>query len=246
MPPSFRALDLPPPFRLVALREAGDSFAYACVQAAELGAGTLVFVGRFDLAEFAVVLEPEEPLVRARRSFYAGMTALADALSALAPPETPIAIEWPDRLEIGRSLVGGGRLGWPQPADEHERPDWLVFGAIIRLISMRSGQAVLPPLSTSLADEGFSDVGAERLVEGVARHLMVAIDRWQEGEFAAIARDYVTRLRPERGVRRWIDASGNLQIERPGEPLTSLELRSALSAPSWLDRGCAPHRGHPQ
>ena len=109
MPSSLRALDLPPPFRLVVLREAGDAFAHASAHAAELGAGTLVFVGRFDLAEFAVVLEPEETLARACRSFYAGMTALADALAALAPPETPITIEWPDRLEIGRRLVGGGR-----------------------------------------------------------------------------------------------------------------------------------------
>ena len=111
MPSSFRALDLPPPFRPLVLREAGDAFGHACAHAAELGAGTLVFVGRFDLAEFAVVLEPEEALANARRSFYAGMTALADALSALAPPETPIAIDWPDRLEIGRGCIGTGRLG---------------------------------------------------------------------------------------------------------------------------------------
>jgi biotin-(acetyl-CoA carboxylase) ligase len=236
MPSSLRVLDLPPPFRLVALREAGDAFAHASTQAPELGAGTLVFVGRFNLAEFAVVLEPEERLVSARCSFYAGMTALADALSALAPPETPIAIEWPDRLEIGRGLVGGGRLGWPELADEHARPDWLVFGAVIRLVSMRSGEAVLDPLSTSLADEGFEEVGAERLVEGFSRHLMVMIDRWHEGDFAAIAQAYLSRLRPERSLRRAIDASGNLRIERRGEPVTNLDLRSALAMPSWLGR----------
>src|SRR5207237_1309702 len=83
-------------------REAGDAFAHASAHADELGAGTLIFVGRFDLAEFAIVLEPEEPLAEARRCFYAGMLALADALSALAPPETPIAIGWPDALEIER------------------------------------------------------------------------------------------------------------------------------------------------
>jgi biotin-(acetyl-CoA carboxylase) ligase len=231
----LRLLDLPPPFRLVALREAGDAFAHASTHAPELGAGTLVFVGRFDLAEFAVVLEPEEALVNARLSFYAGMTALADALSALAPPETPIAIEWPDRLEIGRRLVGGGRLGWPQYADEHERPDWLVFGAVIRLVSMRSEEAALHPLSTALADEGFGEVAAERLVECFARHLMVAIDRCGEGDFAAIAQGYISRLRPERGARRAIDATGNLRIER-GEPVTYLDLRGALATPSWLER----------
>ena len=55
---------LPPPFTLVTLREVGDAFAHAMTIAPEQGAGTLVYVGRFDLAEFAVVLEPDEPLPR--------------------------------------------------------------------------------------------------------------------------------------------------------------------------------------
>ncbi|MGA6976900.1 MAG: biotin/lipoate--protein ligase family protein, partial [Pseudolabrys sp.] len=75
-------LALPPPFTAIRLREVGDAFAHAVAIAPEKGAGTLVYVGRFDLAEFAVVLEPEEPLLKARRAFYAGMAALADALAA--------------------------------------------------------------------------------------------------------------------------------------------------------------------
>ena len=97
------ALDLPPPFRLVTLREVGDAFAHATKVAAAEGAGTLVYVGRFDLAEFAVVLEPEEPLRTARRALYAGLVALADALAARAPPERPISFDWPDAV-----LVDGG------------------------------------------------------------------------------------------------------------------------------------------
>jgi len=77
---------LPPAFRLVTLREVGDAFAHAKANAASEGAGTLVFVGRFDLVEFAVVLEPDEPLRQARRAFYAGMSALMDALAVNAPP----------------------------------------------------------------------------------------------------------------------------------------------------------------
>jgi hypothetical protein len=53
-------IQLPPPFTLVRLRESGDAFAHACGIAPKRGAGTLVCVGRFDLAEFAVVLEPGE------------------------------------------------------------------------------------------------------------------------------------------------------------------------------------------
>src|SRR5262249_40327047 len=77
--------------------------------AAEQGAGTLVYVGRFDLAEFAVVLEPEEPLETARRALYAGLNALADALAVHAPPERPITFDWPDGVRVNGGLVGGGR-----------------------------------------------------------------------------------------------------------------------------------------
>src|SRR6266446_8162770 len=127
--PNALTLDLPPPFRLVMLREVGDAFAHACTHAAEFGAGTLVFVVRFDLVEFAVVLEPDEPLASARRAFYAGMVALGNALAASAPPQKPITIKWPDAVYVDGGLVGGGRLGWPDRADEHVAPDWLVFGA---------------------------------------------------------------------------------------------------------------------
>ena len=107
--PFAPALDLPPPFRAVALREVGDAFAHAKLIAADAGAGTLVHVGRFDLAEFAVVLEPEEPLCTARRALYAGLAALADALAACAPPEKPISFDWPDAIRIDGGLVGGAR-----------------------------------------------------------------------------------------------------------------------------------------
>src|SRR6266853_6975778 len=127
-------LDLPPPFRLVVLREVGDAFAHACAHAGKLGAGTLAYVGRFDLAEFAVVLEPDEPLRTARRAFYAGMAALTDALRAYAPPNKSVTIDWPDAIRIDGGLVGGGRLGWPPSVKEDEPPPWLVFGAMIRTV----------------------------------------------------------------------------------------------------------------
>ena len=101
-----RPLDLPPPYTLVALRELGDAFAHACRIAGEAGAGTFVWVGRFDLLEFAVVLEPEEPLERARRAVYAGMTALADAVAAYSQPEKPLDFGWPDALALRRRAAG--------------------------------------------------------------------------------------------------------------------------------------------
>src|SRR5215213_5660778 len=106
-------LTLPPAYRLVSLREHADAFAEACRMAPEAGAGTFVFVRRFDVLEFAVVLEPEEALAGARRAVFAGMTALADALSAFAPPEKPITVTWPVTIRVDGARLGGGRLGWP-------------------------------------------------------------------------------------------------------------------------------------
>jgi hypothetical protein len=145
-----RKLDLPPPFRLVTLREVGDAFAHAAAVAAQDGAGTLVRVGRFDVAELALVLEPEEPLRIARRAIYIGTCALGDALVANAPPEKAIGFAWPDVIRIDGGLVGGVRLAWPAGADEDEPPAWLVFGAMIRMVAI--GEAGLRPLAAALED----------------------------------------------------------------------------------------------
>jgi biotin-(acetyl-CoA carboxylase) ligase len=232
------AIELPPPFRLVTLREVGDAFAHAVTHAASEGAGTLVFVGRFDLAEFALVLEPDEPLRLARRTIYAGMAALADAIAVLAPPETPVAIEWPDTVRINLGLVGGGRLAWPAGADENQPPDWMVFGGMIRLVSLADGEAGLRPLSSALEEEGFSDLAAERLLETFARHFMVTLDTWQEQGFAGVARAYLPYLAAdgESGVRRQIDENGDLLVR--GLASTEIQRRNLLPAlenPAWFD-----------
>jgi biotin-(acetyl-CoA carboxylase) ligase len=240
--PYARTLDLPPPFRLVTLREAGDAFSHACANAADLGAGALVFVGRFDLAEFAVVVEPDQSLAAARLAFYAGMVALGDALAVQAPPEKPIAIDWPDAVYVDGGLVGGGRLGWPDGAGEQTAPDWLVFGATIRMAFISGEEAGIHPLATALGDEGFGDVGSEQLVESFARHLMVALDRWQESGFAPVAKEYLSKLEPEKSVRCNIDEHGDLQVRRAGELIECRKLAPTLKVPSWLN----PKTGGPR
>jgi hypothetical protein len=242
-PTARAALDLPPVYRLVTLREVGDAFVHAQAIAAEEGAGTLVYVGRFDLAEFAVVLEPDEPLRTARRAFYAGCAALADALAVYAPPEKPIEFVWPDAVRVDKGLVGGARLAWPAGADEDVTADWLVFGGMIRTVNMGEEEAGLYPMSAALAEEGFDDAGSGRLVESFARHLMVALDAWNEKGFGEVAKSYLPRLAAEKGVRREIADNGDLLVRRPGE--TEVERRAlvpALAQPSWFD----PRTGGPR
>lgn len=229
-------LTLPPLFTLVRLRELGDAFAHAQSIAAEQGAGTLVYVGRFDLAEFAMVLEPDEPLRKARRTLYAGMTALADALAVHAQPETAITIDWPDSISVNAGLVGGGRLAWPQGVKEDETPPWLVFGAMIRTVSVSGIEPGLNPLVTALEEEGFTDAMSDKVLESFARHFMVAVDSWQEKGFGAVAQSYLERLPRESGLRRDIDDNGDLLVRRMGQAeVDRKQLLPRLAAPAWYD-----------
>ena len=229
-------LALPPPYQAVRLREFGDAFAHASMLAPEHGAGTLVYVGRFDLAEFAVVLEPDEPLVRARRVFYAGMGALADAIAAAAPPETAIHIKWPDALYVNWGLVGGGRLGWPKKADEANVPAWLVFGATIRTAWTKPIDPGFTPALTALEEEGFAEVTSKQIVEGFARNFMHALDVWKENGFSAAIASYRERLARESQQSCEIDENGDL-LARPasGGPTERQILLPKLGVPAWLD-----------
>ena len=97
-------------------------------------------------------------------------------------------------MRVDGGLVGGARLGWPDDADEDEPPAWLVFGAMIRTVAMGEHEPGVRPLSSALEEEGFDDLGSGGLVESFARHLMVAIDTWQEKGFGEVARNYLAHV----------------------------------------------------
>jgi hypothetical protein len=233
--PQFaRALDLPPPFFAIALREVGDALVHTIKIAPQSGAGTLVHVGRFDLVEFAVVLEPAEPLRTARRAIYAGLVALTDALAVYAPPEKPITVDWPDAVRIDGGLVGGARLTWPPGADEDAPPSWLIFSAMIRTAAIVEQKPGLHPFATTLDAEGF-DLGSHRLLESFARHLMVTVNAWQQDGFGEVARSYLSRLVRD-DIPREIHDSGDLLVRDVGESMAKRRsLVSALATPSWFD-----------
>src|SRR3954469_20868786 len=178
-----QALDLPPGYTLVALRELGDAFSHACEIAAEAGAGTLVWVRRYDLVEFAVVLEPDEPLRSARRALFAGMNAMADAIASHCPPEREVNFDWPDTIRFDGGLLGGARLGWPKDCAENDVPAWLVFGVMLRAAGMAHITEVQAAAGVSLLGEGFQLVDTDAVIESFARQLMSAFDRWNERGF---------------------------------------------------------------
>jgi biotin-(acetyl-CoA carboxylase) ligase len=233
-----QTLDLPPGYTLVALRELGDAFAHGCQIAAEAGAGTLIWVRRYDLIEFAVVLEPNEPLTSARRAFFAGMNAVADAIAAHCPPERDVCFEWPDAIRFDAGLLGGARLGWPGDCGEAEMPAWLVFGVILRAADMAHIDELQAASGVSLLGAGFEVIETDAIIGSFARHLMTAFDRWNERGFDAIARDYLERLpKHKAGERRAIDLNGDLLVRLPagsGPPERS-GLVDALAKADWYD-----------
>lgn len=237
-------LSLPPGFELVALREGGDAFAYAREIAARRGAGTLVVVRRFDLVEFALVLEPDEPLGAARRALYAGMNAMADALAVHCPPEKPLHFDWPDAILFDGGLVGGARLAWPDGAEEDVPPEWLVLAGMMRTAVVRdreSGVSLEPGtwrVGTSLEVEGFEEIDAGAIVESFARHFMVHLEAWREYGFKRVGRDWLARFPKKDGEKRGIDGNGDLLVHGAGDqgPPERRALVPRLAETAWFDR----------
>lgn len=219
------------------LREIDDAFTTARREASEAGAGALYYVGRFAMLDFALVLEPEEPLRLARKIFFAGMNALADTLAVGAPPEKPITFEYPGSIYFDSALIGGGRLAWPEGASEDAVPDWLVFSAMIRAGGMRDLGIGLTPEVTTLDDEGFDAWHPEEFAASFSRHFMVEVDSWVEKGFRAIGPRYLDRLpRIGKQARRGIDTNGDLLIHHDGqEGAERIPLLSRLAAPAWYD-----------
>jgi hypothetical protein len=233
---------LPPAYSLIALDETGDAFTHACKVAKDTGAGTFVWVDRRDVLDFAVVLEPEEPLSSARRAVFAGMAAVADALASFAPPEKPITFTWPVTIHFDGGRLGGGRLGWPDGCSEDQVPDWLVFSAQLLAVLPGVQDPGMHPDVTSLEEEGFDPAENLAIGESFSRHLMTAFDLWGEHGFAPVADGYLARLAQEAGARlREIDENGDLLVHRAEGSERTL-LLPHLQPPPWLD----PLTGRPR
>jgi hypothetical protein len=191
---AHRRLILPPPYDQHWLDE-GDIAARAVAMAPDHGAGTLVWglrpgaaPGRLD---FAVVLEPDEPMAQARRAYLAGLLAVAEALAAHCAPEMAVRVTAKGEVQLDGSRVGGLRLIAPE-GGEGDTPGWLVLAA--EMIADRDHLAEVGrfPASISLAEQGLEDPPA--VVESFAAHLMLAFDRMKHDGFGWIATRLSGRL----------------------------------------------------
>jgi BirA family transcriptional regulator, biotin operon repressor / biotin---[acetyl-CoA-carboxylase] ligase len=207
----------PPPFEPVSIA-AGSAFDIARSKAAAgAGAGTLVWLRRADrLAnrfDWAVVLEPSEPLEPSLTVAYVALLGLGDALAALGPPHVRVSFGWPDRVAVNRGRVGGIRIAAAETGVAPAIPDWLVLGAEIRLYNDPDDRDPgLHPDETALIEEGFGEIEAPLLAESLSRNFLLWMNRWQDDGLAPVLREWQAHFDDGQG--------GDLTVEVAGEKLT--------------------------
>lgn len=224
---------LPPPYSLHPSQQR-DVLAEGCRLATSDGAGTLVLHQSPGLLAFAVVLEPEQPLVEAQMAFALGMVSVADALAAHCPPERAVRLTWPDEIRYDNARIGGGRFAVAPETGPQDVPEWMVFAA--ELIADRD-QIEEPgrfPESTSLKEEAFDP--AEDIVATFASYMMLYFDRWAHEGVEAVTNRYLMRIDPPllRGVRR-IEGDRLIEITPSGGGTKSPPLLEALGTTGWRD-----------
>lgn len=213
-----------------------DAFATAC-QAGRDGAddGLLLWVERHDRCEGAVLLRPLDPIQPALTLAYAGLLGLHDGLAAVAPAETPAAIDWPDRLVVNAACVGGIQVAHGplvEKAGMADVPDWLVIGFAVQMHNA-GGDDDAPGREleyTNLAEEGCGEISVPQLVEAFSRHFLHWLDRWQEDGFEPLRRAALHDLHDKRVQ---IEANGDAWIE-DGAARTWRGLREVLRHRSWV------------
>lgn len=219
------ALTLPPAFTSLRLARAGEVEARTAEEAGAQGAGVLVWAEEAGRLAFAVTLEPDEPLVTARRAQYAGVWALAQALAALAAPEREVGIRWPDTIVYDGARIAGGTLLWPEGCAERATPEWLVFSAGA-MVDRRLAEPGRFPGSTSIVEEALGSAG--ELIENFASYLMLGFDEWYSLGFERLAMRCLVRM-PQAADRR-VAENGDLV-----EAGARRALAEALAARAWFD-----------
>lgn len=221
-------LTLPPPFRALAV--AGEVWP-AALDAAAAGSepGTVLWNDDRRRCQAAVILRPDYPLATCAASALR-LTALAvvDALSAVGPPNVPVAIAPPDRIEIDEGLVGGVRVAGPPGTDADAVPAWLLVGIDLAWLAADPEAPGRDPWRTALREEGFGDVAAADLIESFCRYLRHRINEWEEAGDAAV--EAAWRRHSTSGV-----AGGRLSAARRarGADAAPVDPAACLAGPSW-------------
>lgn len=205
----------------------------AAVDAAECGgaeAGDLFWSCDPDEIAYAIVLEPDVGRDRAQEMLFVAMTAVADAIGAISPPELAVTWTWPSVIYANGARVGVAQMAFSSGDDEAGAPEWLVIGIRLALKPTGESEPGKTPDRTTLWDEGAVDIDTVAALESLSRHFLTWVHRWEGDGFKPVHEAWLFRcdgyrkpveIRTDKGslagTFAGLDESGNLLLKRDGE-----------------------------
>lgn len=186
----------PPLITGYAISATEDAHTVACKRAAkrELGAADVVWSRDTNRVDLALILEPDDPLARARQAYPLAVAALADSLGALMPPMTTLLLRWPATVLINGAEAGQVRFSASSSAEDAV-PDWIVIGITLNLKHPdRTREGGNEPHTTTIHDEGGDDLDSVTILESISAHMLNWIHTWQEEGFRAVHEQFIGRL----------------------------------------------------
>ncbi|MGH6676723.1 MAG: biotin/lipoate--protein ligase family protein, partial [Xanthobacteraceae bacterium] len=185
-------LTLPPPYRAVRLASGQSAFAEmrAAAKAGE-GEGVIFWADRADRLDFALNLKPDRTRRETLPVIYVAALAFADALGSFAPPPSPIGFGWPGDIIIDGGLAGGLSLTCA-PSGADAVPDWAILGFDLAL-SAGSDEPGRTPTRTCIAEEAFEGFSVAAQIEGLSRHFLAWLNRWESEGLKPIASEWSRR-----------------------------------------------------
>lgn len=180
----------PPLLCGLAAQPLADPFYVACAQAgAGVDAGLIVHSVGADSLKAAIILAPDVPLAEAMVMFPVCGIGFQNALGALAPPEVAVHLDWTGPIRLNGAKCGKMRAA-AASVDGNAVPDWLVIGFEVAVMPIGDNPGDTPDM-TSLYEEGCAEIDPMQLLESWARHTLVWINRWGDGEVRNIHNEWV-------------------------------------------------------
>ncbi|WP_340244915.1 biotin/lipoate--protein ligase family protein [Sulfitobacter pontiacus] len=159
--------------------QAEDPFAQACAEARQgCDAGLVLYNLGPSVLQAAIVFAPEVPLAQAMAMLPLCAVGFQNALGALAPPEVGVHLAWNGDLRLNGAICGQMRAA-ASDTDPHHVPDWLVVSFHVKLLPQSDTPGETPDVTT-LYGEGCAEVSPVELLEAWARHMLVALNRWDD------------------------------------------------------------------
>lgn len=178
----------------------------------------------------AVFLEPDVPRARAQEMLFVAMTAMADAIGALCPPELGITWRWPHIVYANGARLGQARMVVSEDDDEDGSPLWMVVALKLALTPTDTSEPGRTPDRTTLWDEGAVELEALPALESLSRHFLTWVHRWEVDGFKPVHEAWLFRCDGYReevavataegvvqGTFTGLDESGNLLLSEGGE-----------------------------